>query len=286
MKNKRAINPLDDFIDETSDIFDETLGGRLTDEDRTRVAEAVAKVENTVNIEIVPVLVYSSTPIPHHLFALIALFLELLLIAIKPFLDSLYGNSRWTFILGSLLVLGGSKLLSRSSKVQRFFALRNKDQDIFVRRRAILEFLMNRVGEAKSHNGIILFVSYVERKAVVYTDPVLTEKIRSLYSNKDGSKTNEVFNPWKKILSDLTDELKKDRISHGFEKAILTTGELLASILPRTGQYGIEAKGQNPRIEVDNHKEISVSQGTDSYGAQTVIKSSINELPNDLIVKF
>lgn len=194
----------------------------LKSEDVQKISELVQNIEGKTRAEIVPMIVLRSSAIGH-----VPLMLTLLLILI--FLPLEFYYFQWSFnerthlwlSLSAVLAFGFSLLLSRCLWIQRVLTA-NADEAMQVWHRAELEFYRQKISTTQSRAGVLLFVSVMERKAVLLTDELVHKKL-----------SNEVWSP---ILKEFSADLRKSQWILGFSKALERCGELLSEKFPSESQ--------------------------------------------------
>lgn len=194
------------------------------------ISDYVQATELKTMGEIVPVIVRRSSAIRHVPLA-VALSLMLFVVLLDlPYLD-LFFHGAWTLawpVLFLLFYVVGL-LMARCHWVQRVF-VPNQDEVDQVEDRAEREFFLNRVHLTEGKTGILIFVSVMERRAVILADTAINEKVGP--------------EEWDSILHDLTARLKEGSWDLAFKEAIARCGAVLAKHFP--------AQKQNPN-EITNH---------------------------------
>lgn len=191
------------------------LHGFLDIQDLEKIENAVSAAESKTSAEILPLIVRRSST-TGHLPLMIFLILSLVtLVLLWPFHDwvDAVGGDFWlpTLLVFWLLV---AFPLARWPWLQRVL-IPNRDEEIQARRRAWAEFSAHQVAGKKDRRGILLFVSVMERKAVVFMDeglmalwpPAEIERVAAEF----GRRLHEL--PWgqafEETLADLADRLGK-----------------------------------------------------------------------------
>ncbi len=190
----------------------------LKPEDFERITEAVRQAEQKTSAEIVPMIVRSSTPTGHVPWLVFFILLSVFW-AFLPFVFGLlpYGEA-WMWEIGALvLAVILSRLLSRLNFVARFLTSAD-DEVTCVDRRALLEFHLSRITATREGTGVLLFVSWLEHRAVVIADHKIAEKLSG--------------ETWEHILVDLVAVIKKGDLAGGLCAAISELGNALASDFP------------------------------------------------------
>lgn len=190
----------------------------LSDLDIQKIETAIEEAERHTSGEIVPVIVRRSSAIGH-----IPLLLTLSLIFQISVIAALFWPAAfvapvvyfWPLIWITLYVISG--LLTRLKSVQRFF-VPNEDEEWQAFQRAKLEFYENKVYRTQEGTGILIFVSVMERKALILADKGISEKLPA--------------DTWDKVLGKLRKSLHDHKWGEGFVSAIHECGELLKPHFP------------------------------------------------------
>lgn len=196
----------------------------LSPEVMKRIKAAVQTAELKTQGEIVPMIVGRSSVIghvPYYCFLLLLSSFLLMILGWEPWWAVEY---HWFVISAALLVAFGlSQILARSWTVQRWLTP-EADEELQVWRRAQSEWATRKMRDTKDRTGILLFVSVMERKAIVLAD----EGIARHYPPET----------WKEVVNLLGSHLHQGDWAQAFEQAIAKAGEILARHLP--------AQGRNP----------------------------------------
>lgn len=190
----------------------------LSDEQILQLSKIVSKVESQTEGEILTVLVSKSSHVEHVPWVLFGFLMTTAFIIERTLMAwtwTLWPTSIYLVLFVVLFAL--SRFLSKYSWVQRTLTS-NEDEIKQVNIRAELEFLQGQTRNTIEKTGILLFVSLMERRAVVLADEGIAKH----------------FPPetWNNVVSLLTSEFKNGRYFDGFEKAVLKCGEILKSKLP------------------------------------------------------
>jgi putative membrane protein len=176
------------------------------------------KAEEGTRGEIVPMIVARSSAIGNlPLMSSLVCFSVFLLILIEwqPWWISLWMGLPVIGLLILSLVLG--TLLSHIQAVQRWL-IPAHDQEAQVWQRAHSEWSQSKIQQTQGRTGILIFVSVMERKAVIMAD----EGIAKFYKQET----------WDEVVRLLGGYLKQGQWTLGFEKAIQRCGEILKTNLP------------------------------------------------------
>ncbi|WP_374029903.1 TPM domain-containing protein [Bdellovibrio bacteriovorus] len=202
----------------------------LSDSDLKKIEETISRVEESTSGEIVPVIVKKSSTVGHVPLTLTLLITLLLVIVELPFSDWLWVTP-WVWLWLPLLVViyYFSHLLARFHWIQKFF-VPEKDEVAQVHQRAHLEFYLNRIHRTHAGTGVLIFVSVMEKKAVVLADEGISSKLPK--------------ETWDKVLQNLGTKLHQGEWTQGFVEAIESCGDHLKTHFP------IGVPGHN---ELKNH---------------------------------
>lgn len=190
----------------------------LTHDQVFKITQAVIDAEKGTRGEIVPMIVQRSSTIGHlPLYSSLIIFSLCLLVLVEwqPWWLLIGWGLPLVAVLFVSLFVGFS--LARWPTFQRWL-IPVLDQDAQVWQRARSEWAMSKIQKTESRTGILIFVSVMERKAVILAD----EGIAKFYPE----------NTWKEVIQNLGHDLSKDRWTEGFQKAIGRCGEILREHLP------------------------------------------------------
>jgi putative membrane protein len=186
--------------------------------DSSKVSAAVAKAEKQTSGEIVPIIVRRSSTIGHVPFLLTLILLVALLVFEVPQLPVFARyNLNWILFFVALFCFLISIPLSKSIWVQRMLVSQT-DQKFQVEERALLEFYQTGIVNTKARTGILLFLSVMERKAVVLADEAIAQKLPP--------------ETWTEICQVMVQGVKKGETAEGLTQAIEICGQVLAKHFP------------------------------------------------------
>lgn len=198
------------------------IGKYLSEADIKKISSVVAQAEKHTSGEIVPMIVLSSSSTGHVFFSLTMFLLVLGVSALVP-ISNLVADGEILYVLPGMVIIFTilSFWLSRFHVMQRFFIPR-ADRAAQVWRRAWSEFALAKISKTEQRTGVLVFVSIMERKAVILADEQALE--------------NCPQDCWKEIVSEMGGSLKRGDWVQGFEKAIARCAETLAKHLPASQQ--------------------------------------------------
>lgn len=190
----------------------------LTHDQVFKITQAVVQAEMKTDGEIVPMIVARSSSVGHVFFHTSLLLLSFILLLALVFEPWWFFTFKWQAlaVTGIFSSLGGF-LLSKLNFVQRWL-IPPEDQEAQVWQRAQAEWASNKLQKTKARTGILIFVSIMERKAVVLAD----EGIAKHYSPET----------WKEVVDILSLHLKRNEWVLGFQKAVEKCGQILQKHLP------------------------------------------------------
>lgn len=190
----------------------------LNHEGVLQISKAVAEAEKKTMGEIVPMIVSKSSATEHLPFHCSLLVLSLGLLFVVGWEPSWFFFYKWQSLIG-LLILSYAIgfVVSKIDFVQRWM-IPDHDEEAQVWQRAHAEWAQHKMNKTHGRTGILLFVSIMERKAVVLAD----EGIARHYPPET----------WNEIVTLLTGHLRSKEWVLGFQKAIERSGEVLAKHLP------------------------------------------------------
>lgn len=202
----------------------------LSSDDLKKIEATISRVEESTSGEIVPVIVKRSSSVGHVPLTLALLITLFIAIAELPFSDWLWVTP-WVWFWPVLLVVIYyiSYFLGKIPWVQKAL-VPEKDEVDQVHRRAHLEFYSNLIHRTEAGTGILIFVSVMEKKAVILADEGISQKLPP--------------DTWDQVLAQLRESLHNDQWGDGFVQAIENCGQHLKTHFP------ITSPGQN---ELKNH---------------------------------
>ncbi|WP_413582140.1 TPM domain-containing protein [Bdellovibrio sp. HCB288] len=192
----------------------------LSDKEIAQISETIHVVEEHTDGEIVPVIVKSSSSVGHIPMTLTLLLLLILVIAELPFADLLWTTPWvyvWPFLVVAVYYL--SFALARIHFIQKIF-VPEKDELSQVHQRAQLEFYLNKINRTQKGTGILIFVSVMERKAVILADEGINSKLPP--------------ETWNNVLAKFSEQLHSGNWAEGFTVAIEACGKHLHEHFPHT----------------------------------------------------
>ncbi len=192
----------------------------LSESDIKKISSAVGVAERKTSGEIVPVIVRRSSSVGHVPLILTLLFLVAALLIDFPWKEMLFARP-WIYlwpVLGVLFFFV-SQILAKSTHLQRWLTS-NRDEAIQCGQRAHLEFFVNRVNATTSSTGILIFISAMERRAVILADQGISAKVPP--------------ETWQKLVDQLVHHLQKGEWVQAFEQCIGECGQILTTHFPMT----------------------------------------------------
>lgn len=200
----------------------------LTKKQIHEISDCVRRAEVNTSAELVPIIVRSSTKtayVPWMMTMTWVLFF-IFVISETEWNQFLWDTSQiwiWIPLLAAFIALSFFSLQFHS--MIRMFLFKN-DMVHSILDRAELEFSRQKIDSTKDQMGVLLFISVLERKALIYAD----EKISAKIKNED----------WEIIIKDLMYKLKNNEWNEGLIKAIDQIGKKLELHFPHD-----KSKGEN-----------------------------------------
>ncbi|KYG61648.1 hypothetical protein AZI86_18285 [Bdellovibrio bacteriovorus] len=200
----------------------------LSEEDFKKIEDTISRVEEDTRGEIVPVIVRRSSAVGHVPLVLTLLLTLIVLVAEFPFSDWLWVTP-WVYLWPALVVVFYliSLALSSSKWIQKLL-VSEKDELFQVHQRAELEFHKNTVHRTQEGTGVLIFVSVMEKKAVILADEGISKKLPP--------------ETWNEVLHPFRERLRKGEWGDGFVQAIENCGKHLKTHFPITSEAKNELK--------------------------------------------
>ena len=190
----------------------------LNVEQSEKISAQIASIESKTQAELVAVVVRHSSAIAHVPWVLMMLLGSLFFIA-----EGIFFGLHWdrypeiTVPIATIGIYLLSMYLSRLSSVQRILTP-NVDEAWQVQQRAELEFYRAGISNTNQSTGVLIFISWMERRAVILAD----KGVSNLCSEEI----------WTDVINLMLKEFKRHDFYSGLEKAIQGCGEILISKLP------------------------------------------------------
>jgi putative membrane protein len=190
----------------------------LTQEDFKKIETSIAHVESETSGEIVPVIVRRSSAVGHVPLTLTLLLTLLALVVETPFSDWLWIRP-WVYLWPALIVVFYfiALVLARSQWIQKVL-VSEKDELHQVHQRAELEFYKNKINRTQDGTGVLIFVSVMEKKAVILADEGISQKLPP--------------ETWNEVLNQFKSQLGRGDWAQGFTEAIENCGKHLKTHFP------------------------------------------------------
>lgn len=195
------------------------LRGRLKPEDVQRISESVRRAEDGTWGEIVPMIVSQSTPgrSAEWTLTLAILLLTGPLSLMRPGTLGFWLSELALVIVALVLP---KVLFAWRPSMRRFFIPRD-DLRAAVHGRAIVELEEVRLRHTQKRTGVLLMVSWYERKAIILGDEAIARTVPP--------------EEWQSLVADFAQDLKAGHLSEGFTRTIAKIGEILQRHFPADG---------------------------------------------------
>jgi len=195
------------------------LLSRVSQADFEKVEEAVHQAELKTTGEIVPVIVKRSSTVGHiPLVLFLILMFGYILLGVSEVLDVPILDSLWLNLMVFAVVLVASRFLAQFEFFERILTPKI-DQQKQVEQRAELEFYESSIKSTENGTGILLFLSLMERQAIVLADRGISEHYPP--------------ETWQKVVNLMLDGIKQGNMATGISHGVEECGNLLAAKLPK-----------------------------------------------------
>jgi len=182
------------------------------------IQSAIKMAEIGTSGEIVPMIVRRSSTVGHVPALLLCMLVILFFIIDVPFFQNTYiSDSAYLYIADIVILIILTNILSHFSLLERLLTSKH-DRQLQVDMRAEVEFYEQGLNKTTSATGILLFVSLMEKRAVVLADKAISEKMP-----KD---------TWHDVVNLMLNGVKSSQMGKGFSEAIIKCGEILAPHFP------------------------------------------------------
>jgi putative membrane protein len=206
------------------------LQGRLRAEDVDLVVEAIREAESSTSGEIVPMIVRRSSTVGHVPVLLATLLVAAFFALGGPAWQADLLGPHWAWFLADLgAVLLLTALGARQPWLQRWLTPR-ADQVQQVEARAMLEFYQSNLQRTTGATGVLIFVSLLERQAVVLADKAVNDRVPT--------------DTWTQVCERLVTGLKAGRLGPSVAEAVQACGSLMTPLFPIGADDVNELKNQ------------------------------------------
>ncbi len=182
---------------------------KFSSEDKEKIRKAVLAAEKKTSGEIVPVIVAMSDEYGVAFLRSLVIWGLICAICCQFIEMHLLG----TYI--GALFLGGSLCYFKG---YRRLLISKKEMETEFTQRAYEAFLMNGVTQTKERNGVMLFISDFERRAMIVSDTGIQKELN-----------NSV---WEKMIGELTGFMKRGEYTEGIIKTVESIGNVLSEKFP------------------------------------------------------
>ncbi|MBL7872985.1 MAG: hypothetical protein JNM78_15315 [Cyclobacteriaceae bacterium] len=193
-----------------------SLQKRFKPEELERIKAAVKQAESKISGEIVPVFVEKSghyTIANYRAGVIGATAVFFLIVLFDRYVPSLAVYD--PVLIFVLVMLGGliGALKANYIPFVKRMMLSQAYMDQSTRKRAESAFLQEEVFNTRLRTGIMIFISFFEHEVIVMADKGISKEV----DQKE----------WDAVVRTIIENVKKDKVTDGIEKAILRCGEIL-----------------------------------------------------------
>jgi len=199
------------------------INSYFSNDDLQRLEKAVVQAESATSAEVVPVIAKQSST-TGHVFPLAFFILASVVFSIPK--DFLFYKEGWyqlgwfydyLYVFEFVLVLGVSWTLSQTAWLRRLLTS-SLDLGLQVDWRAEIEFSERILNKTENHTGVLLYVSLMERRAVLLADA----SVKNLCPEET----------WSQTLQSLLVNLRQKGLTEALEETLLDIGKILSEKLP------------------------------------------------------
>jgi putative membrane protein len=197
----------------------------ISKQEQNQIRDLIAKAERKSHTEIVPMIVSSSDTYPAANFrcAIIVSFLFSLGLYFSPLsiVNPIY--YLWIQLPGLLLgyYLGQIPVFTR-------LLITKSEIEFETRQRAYEAFFEHGIHLTKRNNGVLIFISLLERRIRIVTDKAVKDKIEQKI--------------WEEIISQFAHKVQKESLAEALKQTIEATANVLEYYFPGLGDRPSELK--------------------------------------------
>ena len=194
------------------------LRSKFSENDLNRIKAAVNEAESKISGEIVPVIVAKSghyTIANYRASMFAGSFAFLLLIIFDRYVPSLAIYDRDPLLIFFVVAAVGAVAALATQYIDplKRLLIEQKHKDNATRQRAENAFLEEEVFNTRQRTGIMIFISFLEHEVIIMADTGISKVVEQ--------------KEWDKIVINLTDNIRRDKIVEGLEGALKRCGEIL-----------------------------------------------------------
>lgn len=192
------------------------LRSKFSENDLSRIKAAVNEAESKISGEIVPVIVpksghYSIASYKASLLAGCVTFLFIIVFDRYVPAFAIYDPMLIFFVVATVGFMAA--LATKYIDPLKRLLIEQKHKDNATRQRAENAFLEEEIFNTRQRTGIMIFISFLEHEVIVMADTGISKVVEQ--------------KEWDKIVINLTDHIRRDRIVEGLESALKRCGEIL-----------------------------------------------------------
>jgi putative membrane protein len=203
----------------------------MTEQDHTRIAEAIRNAEESTSGEIYCVVARRSDGYFFSAAMVFTVSILVISLAVAFFMEAWWLTMRLpVFVSAQLLALATALALVYILPGLRIRLAPRHWQYIRAHDNALKQFLARNVHLTAERTGVLIFVSIAERYAEIVADAGIDAKVPQ--------------DMWDSIVAGLIDDARHDQLAEGFVTAVAAVGALLAEHFP---------VGPNDVNELDDH---------------------------------
>lgn len=194
------------------------LRNKFSAQDLERVKAAVNEAESKISGEIVPVIVSKSghyTIANYRAGIFVSTIAFAMLIIFDRYIPTLSIYDRDPLLIFFVVTAAGAlgALATHYIDPLKRLLIEQKHKDNATRQRAENAFLEEEVFNTRQRTGIMIFISFLEHEVIVMADTGISKVVEQ--------------KEWDKIVINLTDHIRRDKIVEGLEGALKRCGEIL-----------------------------------------------------------
>lgn len=204
----------------------------ISSKDREQIKALITEAENKSDSELVPMIVSRSDSYPaaHFRSAIIFSFLFSLILYFSPLsiINPIY--FLWIQIPGLIIgyFMGNIRWITR-------LLITKHEIEYEVKQRAIEAFFEHNLHTTDKHNGVLIFISLLERKIKIITDVGVREKVDQKI--------------WDEIIFSFTTNVRTGEFIEALKGTISATSDVLENYFPRNGAKKKNELGNDIIIE-------------------------------------
>lgn len=193
----------------------------LTEREQQQITETVRTAEKKTSGEIVPMVVSKSGDYPQATIVCalsLSLPISIILAVIVGKMVWIGPDSMWLFLSFFAVTMGVTYLLTQKNDTLRSYFIKQAHVETQVEKSALAAFYGQKLYKTAANNGILLYISVLEKKVWILADSGINEKIEQ--------------STWDSVVKDLASGIQENNQCEAICAAVTRVGDILKEHFP------------------------------------------------------